>query len=82
MLPIPCPHGPFPLSPQNLTAHLATVGGVQPEKHLHGGYQLHLSLQPQARLHQDEEGRGSEHGDIGCGVVQGQRPHGGQAQTR
>lgn len=52
------PYCPRPCKPRRLrlTAHLASVGGVQPEVHLHEGHQLHLQLQPEARLHQDEEG--------------------------
>lgn len=53
--------------PASLTAHPAAVGGVQPEEHLHEGRQLHLQLQPGARLHQDEEGRWPEDRDVRCG---------------
>lgn len=70
--PAPLPP-PFLSKPRSLTTHLAAVGGVQPEKHLHGGYHLYLQLQPQARLYQDEEGRGSEYGDVACGGGPGQR---------
>lgn len=63
----PCPgSSPLPAHPASLTAHLSLVGGVQPEEHLHEGNQLYLQLQPKARVHQDEEGGGPEHGDVGC----------------
>lgn len=57
--------GPTPIvpSPQPytqahlcLTTHLALVGAVQPDKHLHEGHQLHLKLQPRAHLYYGEEG--------------------------
>ena len=66
----------FQPPPRSLTAHLAAVGGVQPEEHLHEGHQLHLQLQPGARLHQDEEGRRPEDRDVRCrgwGAVRGLR---------
>ena len=57
---------PLPARRRSLTAHLSVIGGVQPEEHLHEGHQLNLQLQPEARVHQDKEGRRPEDGDVGC----------------
>lgn len=39
----------------------------QPHEHLHEGHQLDVHLQAQVGLGNDEEGRGSEECDVGCG---------------
>lgn len=53
----PHPHSPtFKPIGASLTTHLALVGAVQPDKHLHEGHQLHLKLQPRAHLYYNEEG--------------------------
>lgn len=50
-----------------LTARPPAELGPQPHKHLHERRQLDTQLQAQVGLGNDEEGRGSEEGDVGCG---------------
>lgn len=50
-----------------LTARQPSELGLQLHRHLHGGHQLHIQLQAQVGVSDDEEGGGPEDGDIGCG---------------
>lgn len=50
-----------------LTASLSPQMGLQPHKHLHGWLQLHVQLQAQLCVGNDEGGGGPEQGDVGWG---------------